>query len=82
MVKIIWTNGFERAFKKLKDRSLKERIIKQIEKTLKNPERGKPLRYNLKGERTIHINPYRLIYAFDKNRLILLRFLHRKKVYR
>jgi mRNA-degrading endonuclease RelE of RelBE toxin-antitoxin system len=79
---IIWTQKFEDEFKKVKDASVKERVKKQIEKIIINPEVGKPLRFGLKGERTVYIKPFRLIYSFIHDKLYLLRFEHRKKVYR
>ena len=78
---IIWSKTFEKEFRKLKDLSLKERLKKQIIKVVENPEIGKPLKYNLRGERTIYVKPYRLIYAFKNSKLYLLKFEHRKKVY-
>ena len=81
MVKVTFTEGFEKQFKKIKDNLTKERIKKQIEKIIENPEIGKPLRYNLKGERTLYIKPYRLIYTINQDEIILLRFLHRQEVY-
>lgn len=42
---------------------------------------GKPLRYGLKGEWSVRISSYRLIYAVQGDRLILLRFEHRKEAY-
>ena len=78
---IIWTQKFEQEFKKIKDRITQDKIEKQIKKVLENPTVGKPLRYDLKGERTIYIKPFRLIYTVDKNKLILLRFEHRNGVY-
>lgn len=42
---------------------------------------GKPLRYGLKGEWSVRISSYRLIYAVQGDRLILLRFEHRKEGY-
>ena len=79
---IIWTQKFEDEFKKVKDTAIKERIKKQIEKIIKNPEVGKSLRFGLKGERTVYIKSYRLIYSTVGDKLYLLRFEHRKKVYR
>lgn len=79
---IIWTKKFETEFKKIKDTAIKERIKKQIEKIIKNPEVGKPLRFFLKGERSLYIRPYRLIYCVIQDKLYLLRFEHRKKVYK
>lgn len=80
MVRIVYSEGFEKAVRKL-DSSVKSKLIKQIEKIIKNPEIGKPLRYSLKHERSIYVRPYRLIYAIERDAIILLRFLHRKSVY-
>ncbi len=80
--RIFRTSQFDKTLKSIKDRILIERIKKQLTRIIENPNIGKPLRYYLRGERTIYVKPYRLIYAIDKDKLILLRFLHRKKVYR
>jgi addiction module RelE/StbE family toxin len=79
---VIWTEKFERELKKVKDKTVKGRVKKQIQKILEDPETGKPLRFELKGERSIRIPPYRLIYAVEGDTLYLLRFEHRKAVYR
>ncbi len=78
---IVYTEKFERDVRKIRDSALKEKLGKQISKITENPEFGKPLRYGLKGEWTIYVKPYRLIYAVQGDRLILLRFEHRKNVY-
>ncbi len=78
---IVYTQKFERDVRKIRDNSVKGRLRKQIEKIAENPEFGKPLGYGLKGEWSIRIKPYRLIYAVQGDRLILLRFEHRKEVY-
>ena len=78
---IVWTEKFEKEFKKIKDRIIQDRIEKQIKKIKENPGFGKPLRHNLKGERTVRIDPFRLIYSIIGYKLYLLRFEHRKKVY-
>lgn len=78
---IVYTKKFERDVRKLRDRLFKERLSKQIRKIADDPESGKPLRYGLKGEWTVRIPPYRLIYAVQGGRLVLLRFEHRKSVY-
>lgn len=80
MVDVIYTEKFEREFKKA-DNSIKERAIKQIKKIIENPDVGKPLRYNLKGERTVYVKPFRIIYSFFENTISLLRFEHRGDVY-
>jgi addiction module RelE/StbE family toxin len=78
---VIWTQKFEREFRKLKDKAIKDRVRKKIREILEDPEIGKPLRLDLKGERSIRIPPYRLIYAAEGDTLYLLRFEHRKTVY-
>ena len=82
VIKVIRTDKFERDVKSIKDNLVKEKIKKQIIKILENPETGKPLKYDLHGERSIYIKPFRLIYAFKDEVLFLLRFRHRKEVYK
>jgi len=79
---VIPTEKFEKEFKKIKDKGLKDKLKKQIVKITENPNFGKPLRYDLKGEWTIYVKPYRLIYKVEGDRLILLKFEHRDDVYR
>ena len=78
---IVYTQKFERDVRKIRDNSFREQLEKQIRKISENPEFGKPLRYGLKGEWTIRVKPFRLIYAVQGDRLILLRFEHRRDVY-
>jgi addiction module RelE/StbE family toxin len=78
---IVYTEKFERDVRKVRDSLLKEKLEKQIRKIAEDPNFGKPLRYGLKGEWTIRVAPYRLIYAVQGERLVLLRFEHRKNVY-
>lgn len=80
MVEIVYTEKFEKEFKK-SDNSIKQIAVKQIKKVIENPEIGKPLRYTLKGERTVYVRPYRIIYSFSNNTLYFLRFEHRGEVY-
>jgi len=78
---IVYTQKFERDVRKIRDSLLKERLKKQVRNVAENPEIGKPLRYGLKGEWTVRVKPYRLIYAVQGEKLILLRFEHRREVY-
>ncbi len=80
MVEVIYTEKFEHEFKKA-DNFVKEKIKKQIQKILENPDTGKPLRYDLKGERTVYVKPFRIIYSYSNNTIYFLRFEHRKEVY-
>ncbi len=79
---VVYTNRFEKNLKAVKDRKMKERIAKQLKKIIRNPGAGKPLRFDMKGEKTVYIKLYRLVYYVEGEKLILLRFLHRKEVYR
>ena len=80
MVDVIYTDKFEKEVKRL-DSSIKIKVVKQIGKIIQSPNIGKPLRYDLKGERTIYVKPYRIIYAFNKGTITFLRVEHRKIVY-
>ena len=82
ITQIIWSDKFKKEVTKIKDSKLKEKLQKQIQNIVESPELGKPLRYNLKGERTVYVKPYRLIYAYQRTILYLLRFEHRKEVYK
>lgn len=77
---VVWAEKFERELKRLKDSAFKDRVKRQIKKILEIPEAGKSLRFELKGERSLHIPPYRLIYATQGTTLYLLRLEHRKTV--
>jgi len=78
---IVTTDSFRADVKKIRDKSLKERLQKQIEKVAENPNFGRPLRYHLRGEWSVRVKPYRLIYKVEGDKLILLRFEHRKEAY-
>lgn len=83
MVKYVWRSpDFIKATNNLKDNLMKDRIKKQIIKIMDNQEIGKPLQYNFRGERSVRIKPFRIIYTFDQDTIYLLRFEHRKKAYK
>lgn len=81
MVNVTFTEEFKIIFSNIKDKSLKEKIIKQIEKIKANPEVGKPMRYERKGTRELYIKPFRLSYEYfkDKNHVYILDLYHKKK---
>ena len=78
---IVTSNSFSTATKKL-DGFLKTKLKKQIQKVIDNPNIGKPLKY-ARDERSIYIQPFRLVYTYSKAEdiLYLLKFEHRRKVY-
>jgi len=80
--KITLSSTFSKQIKHL-DYKLKTLIKKQILKTIENPQIGKPLKY-LRGERVLYLRPFGIIYSYIENRneIILLKFDHRKRVYK
>lgn len=81
MVKIIFTEEFKRIFSKIKDNSLKEQVIKHIEKIRASPELGKPMRFNRKGTREVYVRHFRLSYSYNISEeiLYLLDFYYKDK---
>jgi mRNA-degrading endonuclease RelE of RelBE toxin-antitoxin system len=63
------------------DSELLKKLKKQIIKIMENPSIGKPLSYT-RGERTLYIKPFRLVYSVKGDELTLLKFDHRKRVYK
>ena len=78
----VYTERFERAVKKLKDAALKERVKSQAGKILERPGIGKPLRFDLKGERSVWVPPFRIIYSWEGNTVTFLNFDKRDRDYR
>ena len=71
---------FTKVYNKL-DSFTREKVKKQIEKIIQNPEVGKPLRHVRKGTRELYIKPFRLSYAYIKSedKIIILDLYHKKK---
>ena len=77
MVTVIFDPLFKKNFKKIKDNSLKEKIIKQISKIKGAPEIGKPMRYERKGTRELYIAPLRLSYKVEGDTVYILALYHK-----
>ena len=79
MLSVDYKKDFLRRIERIKDRGFKEKVIKQIEKILENPEVGKSMRYSRKGTRELYVHPYRLAYAYLKseNKIIFLEIYHK-----
>lgn len=82
MYDIQFTKIAENFFKKL-DKPIQEQIGKKINLLSENPKLGKPLVGNLKGQWSLRVDKYRIIYTIiDKELIVLvLKIGHRKKVY-
>jgi len=79
MVEVEFDDHFEKAFSKIKDPALKEKIFKQLTKIRENPEIGKPMMYSRKGTRELYTSPFRLSYAYLKEQdLVIILDLYHK----
>ena len=63
------------------DKATKERIANVISEILENPDKFKPLRYELKGLRSARVGKWRVIYRVEGEEVIILSIGHRKNVY-
>ena len=81
MLDVEYKEGFLKAVSKIKDATFKERVKKQVEKIIENPEIGKPMRYSRKGTRELYVAPCRLAYAYmaNENKLVFLDIYHKDK---
>lgn len=81
MVKTNFHPFFKKIFSKIKDKKLKEKIIKQFSKIKDNPEVGKPMKHDRKGTREVYIKPFRLSYKYikEEDRIIFFDLYHKDK---
>lgn len=65
------------------DRRLFERLLRKIETLSDSPQEGKPLVGNHKGEYSLRVGNYRIVYELDatKHIVYILTVKHRKHVY-
>ena len=63
------------------DRRLFERIINKIESLQENPRAGKPLVGNHKGEFSLRVGAYRIVYEISVHNIYILTIKHRRHVY-
>ena len=77
MVEVIFDLNFKKDFKKIKDKSVKEKIINQVSKIRDNPEIGKPMRFGRKGTRELYISPWRLSYKLEGDIVYILALYHK-----
>lgn len=80
-MEIIFSEEFKRDFQKIKDKTARLRIIKQLKKLSDMPEAGKPLKYEWKNHRSVRVSPFRIIYRLEGDKIIINCFDHRKDVY-
>ena len=75
----VFHSRFQKAFSKVKNEALKERIIKQFEEIRENPGIGKPMQNIRKGTREVYVAPFRLSYAYfsDEDKVVFLDLYHK-----
>ena len=80
-MEILFSEEFKKDFHKIKDKTTRIRLIKQLKKLSEMPEAGKPLNYKWKNHRSVRVPPFRIIYRLERNKIIINCFDHRKEVY-
>ena len=80
-MEILFADEFKKDFQKIKDKTTRLRIIKQLKKLAELPEAGKPLKYDWKNHRSVRVPPFRIIYRLGGDKIIINCFDHRKDVY-
>ena len=80
-MEILFADEFKKDFQKIKDKTTRLRIIKQLKKLAELPEAGKPLKYDWKNHRSVRVPPFRIIYRLEGDKIIINCFDHRKEVY-
>ncbi len=81
-MEIIFSQQFADEYKKIKDKTTRLKILKQIKKIEEKSDIGKPLGNELKNYRSLRVTPYRIVYRIEKNKIIINCFEHRNKAYK
>ena len=77
------TSTFDKSFKKeIKDNSLRQKVLKKIDKICNNPYLGKPLRNVLANKRRERVNSFVIIYEIKGEKVVFHLIQHHKYVYR
>jgi mRNA interferase RelE/StbE len=81
--KSVFTHGFTKQFDKL-PKSIKEQVVKGLEKTATDPYAGTRLQGKLKGLWRWRVGKYRVIYAIDEKEknIVFLDVGLRKSIYK
>ena len=79
MVTILFHQDFQKIFSKIKNKDVKEKILKQISRIKERPEVGKPMKYARIGTREVYIAPIRLSYNHSKeeDKIVVLDLYHK-----
>ena len=66
---------------KKKDRVMHERVSKKLEEIAENPEHYKPLRGDLSGKRSVHFDPFVLVFRLEEDIVYVLYIKHHDEAY-
>ena len=79
MVDIKFDGHFQRIISKIKDQEMQKSIKNKVKKIIENPEIGKPMMNVRKGTREVYVGPFRLSYAYykEKDLIEFLDFYHK-----
>ncbi len=80
---ILYTKEAKKNIEKL-DPSVKKLIRKAVESLAVDPEKGKPLSYELAGLRSLRTSDYRVIYRIRGGELLIIVIAlgHRREIYK
>ena len=83
-MRIVYAEKFEWAlyYWKKKDSRMFQNLVSQIDKIIREPEVGKPLRHVLKSRRRVHVDSFVLVYEFHNDQLRFIDFDHHDRIYR
>lgn len=81
--RILYTREAKKNIEKL-DPSVKKLIRKAVESLAVDPEKGKPLSYELAGLRSLRTSDYRVIYRIRGGELLIIVIAlgHRREIYK
>jgi mRNA interferase RelE/StbE len=81
---IEFSHSAAKDFEKIRDKTLKKKIVLALEELAINPLAGKPLQGELKGCYSYRLGDYRTIYSLVSTRktLSILKINHRREAYR
>lgn len=66
-----------------KDKPMFDTILKKIEEIVQRPEHYKPLRYDLKNIKRVHIKgSFVLVFRFERNEIRFMDFDHHDNIYK
>ena len=81
-MKIRFSDEFKKEFKKISNKDMRNKIIKQIQKLKNKPKSGKPLKHKLKRHRSLRVTPYRIVYRLETTHILINCIDHRKDIYK